>query len=65
MNNLKSEPVVNYKCPIVFYNARETICDYLNRTEKDIVVQSGGWIGKYYPFLASSAFKLLFDISSL
>lgn len=32
MNNLKKDPVANYKCPIVFYDGRETICDYLNRT---------------------------------
>ena len=60
MNNLETDPVVNYRCPIVFYDSRETVCDYLNRTDKDIVVQTGGWIGKYYPLLASSSYKLLF-----
>ena len=63
MNNLEATPVKNFLCPIVFYQGKETICDYLNRTESDIVVQSGGWVGKYYPLLSSSAYKMLFDPS--
>ena len=26
----------------------------------DIVVQSGGWVGKYFPLLAKTAFYMLF-----
>lgn len=36
--------------------------DYLNRTNESVVVQSGGWIGKYYPLLAKTAIMMLDDI---
>jgi hypothetical protein len=50
---------VHYPCPIIFYSGRETLLDYLNRTDETIVVQSGGWIGKYYPLLAKTAVDML------
>jgi hypothetical protein len=49
----------HYPCPIIFYNGRETLLDYLNRTNESVVVQSGGWIGKYYPLLAKTAIMML------
>lgn len=51
----------HYPCPIIFYYGRETLLDYLNRTNESIVVQSGGWIGKYYPLLAKTAIMMLED----
>lgn len=60
MRNLKTKSSGNYRCPIVFYNNRETILDYANRTKDDIVVQNGGWIGKYFPLLARTAYDMLF-----
>ena len=60
MKNLKTNSSGNYRCPILFYNSRETLLDYANRTREDIVVQSGGWIGKYFPLLARTAFDMLF-----
>ena len=30
-----------------------------------MVVHTGGWVGKYYPLLAASAFALLFNPESL
>ena len=35
--------------------------DFANRTKKDIVVQNGGWIAKYYPLLARTAYDMLFN----
>ena len=61
MQNLSTTSSGNFKCPIVFYNSRETLLDYANRTKKDIVVQNGGWIGKYYPLLAKTAYEMLFN----
>jgi hypothetical protein len=63
MNYLIAEDPQNkhYPCPIIFYNGRETLLDYLNRTDETIVVQSGGWIGKYYPLLAKTAILMLED----
>ena len=61
MQNLSTTSSGNYKCPIVFYNSRETLLDYANRTRTDIVVQNGGWIGKYYPLLARTAFDMLYN----
>ena len=60
MKNLGTKSQANYRCPIVFYNNRETILDYANRTRTDIVVQNGGWIGKYFPLLARTAYDMLF-----
>jgi len=51
----------HYPCPILFYSGRETLLDYLNRTNERIVVQSGGWVGKYYPLLAKTAIMMLDD----
>lgn len=45
----------HYPCPIIFYRGRETLLDYLNRTDESVVVQSGGWVGKYHPLLAKTA----------
>lgn len=61
MNFLESKDIENkhYPCPIIFYNGRETLLDYLNRTNESVVVQSGGWIGKYYPLLAKTAIMML------
>jgi len=61
MKNLKPKSAYNAACPIVFYQGRETILGYYKRSNKDIVVQTGGWVGKYFPLLALTAFKLLFD----
>ena len=61
MQNLSTTSSGNYKCPIVFYNSRETLLDYANRTRTDIVVQNGGWIGKYYPLLARTAYDMIFN----
>lgn len=61
MKNLKPVSAYNAACPIVFYNARETILSYYKRTNKDIVVQTGGWVGKYFPLLALTAYKMLFS----
>jgi hypothetical protein len=60
MKNLKPKSVYNAACPIVFYQGRETILGYYKRNIKDIVVQTGGWVGKYFPLLALTAYKLLF-----
>ena len=49
----------HYPCPILFYSGRETLIDYLNRTNERIVIQSGGWVGKYYPLLAKTAVMML------
>jgi hypothetical protein len=65
MNGLELLSYKNYRCPMVFYEGRETILDYLNRNEKSIVVQTGGWIGKYYPYLAKTAYRLLFDFDGI
>jgi hypothetical protein len=46
---------------VIFYEGRETILDYLNRTDKSIVVQSGGMTGQYYPLLAKTAIMMLED----
>lgn len=35
--------------------------DYLHRQRKSFVVQSGGWIGKYFPLLAKTAITMLFE----
>ena len=51
----------HYPCPILFYSGRETLIDYLNRTNERIVIQSGGWVGKYYPLLAKTAIMMLED----
>lgn len=61
MKNLGTTSQANFRCPIVFYNDRETILDYANRTRTDIVVQNGGWIGKYFPLLARTAYDMLFN----
>ena len=61
MKNLKPKSVYNAACPIVFYNARETILSYYKRTNKDIVVQTGGWVGKYFPLIALTAYRMLFE----
>ena len=50
----------HFPCPIIFYPGRETILDYLYRKRKSVVVQSGGWIGKYFPLLAKTSIDMLF-----
>ena len=65
MQNLKPESYNNKPCPIVFYNNRETLLDFANRTKTDIVVQNGGWVAKYYPLLARTAYDMLFNYERL
>ena len=52
----------HFPCPIIFYPGRETILDYLHRKRTSVVVQSGGWIGKYFPLLGKTAIDMLFDV---
>ena len=61
MQNLRMTSSANYKHPVVLYDSRETLLDYANRTRTDIVVQNGGWIGKYYPLLARTAYDMIFN----
>lgn len=61
MNFLSAEDSYHYYCPIIFYKNRETVFDYLFRKYTDIVVQSGGWVGKYFPLLAKTAVQMLFN----
>lgn len=65
MQNLNPNSYYNATCPIVFYKNRETLLDFANRTKKDIVVQNGGWIAKYYPLLARTAYDMLFNYDRL
>lgn len=60
MNHLSLENSYHYYCPIIFYKNRETVLDYLCRKYTDIVVHSGGWVGKYFPLLAKTAVSMLF-----
>ena len=65
MKNVKSYPKKTIVNPKVHIEGRQTVLDFLNRTERDIAIQTGGDIGGYFPFLARSAFKLLFRLDSL
>jgi hypothetical protein len=47
------------------FSGRETVLDYLNRTRKSIVVQSGGETGYYHASLAKAAMRLLFEPESI
>ena len=61
LNGVEVKPVQNYACPMIFYDGRETVLDKINRKDDTLVVQSGGWVGKYYPYLGKAAYRLLFD----
>lgn len=51
----------HFPYPMIFYQGRETLLDYMQRKDESIVVQSGGWLSSQYPLLAKTAVQMLFE----
>ncbi len=51
----------HYPYPMIFYEGRETLLDYLQRKDESVVVQSGGWMVNEYPLMAKTVVQMLFE----
>lgn len=62
MNGISSNSPLNkhYPYPMIFYEGKYTILDYLHRNDSSVVVQSGGWLVNEYPLMAKTVIQMLF-----
>jgi len=63
MNGIDAKSPLNkhFSYPMIFYEGRETLLDYLQRKDETVVVQSGGSIINEYPLLAKTVLQMLFE----